>query len=210
MLPNEFWEREKQVLLDLLLPTLERLAIQGAASGAAKLFRSGISFDDRLVHTAAAQWAREKAAQLVRLLSNTSAGLVREAVAEWIETPGATMGQLTEKLKPLVAGNLDRALAIATTETTGAFAQGEALVYAGAGIPRALLLPPAHPRCRCWTTARRLKNGEWVVLWMTNRDEVVCTTPVRAPWGTAAGCRDLHGRVLSDGPYLGRRITEID
>lgn len=210
MLPPEFWEQEKARLLEILLPYLEETVAAGLSAGADKLRGLGIDFDNRLVNTSAAAWARQHAGNLVELLTNTSRERVREAVAAWIETPGSTVGQLTDQLMPLVEQNADRALMIATTETTSAYANGEALVYAGAGLPRAVFLPPGHPRCRCWTNARRLPHtGEWVILWQTNRDEIVCTTPIQTPWGRVAGCRQLHNTVISEGPYLGRKVTDL-
>jgi len=210
MLPPDFWEKEKAFLLALLFPGIEELAIAGAVAGARKLREVGFEFDDTLANATAARWAREKAGQLIELLTGTSQKVVGEIVATWVETPGATIGDLADRLKPVVANNADRALMVAVTETTNAYANGEAIIYQQAGIPRAVFLPAAHPRCRCWTKAVRLKNGQWVVVWMTNRDEIVCRTPIRTPWGEVEGCRKLHNVVLSEGPYLGQKVTDID
>ncbi len=206
---TEFWENEKKKLLAALLPAIEERAIAGAQAGKAKLRQAGIIFDDELANAAAARWAREYAGKLVELMSGTSQKTIGEIVANWIETPGSTMGDLTERLTPLVEGNTDRAFMVATTETTACYAQGEAIVYQSLGIPRAVFLPPGHPRCRCWTSVKRLKSGELVVVWLTNRDEVVCRTPIQTPWGRVKGCRAMHNVVISEGPYLGRKVSEI-
>jgi hypothetical protein len=211
-LPAGFWDEERQKLLELLMPGLNELAVAGAQAGAAKLAQVGLVFDDALANARAAEWAREYAGALADLVGATSRELVGQTLATWIETPGATIGGLAEQLAPLVAGNAERALMIAVTETTAAYANGEALAFQEAGIGQAAFLPPGHPRCRCWTTARRVRVGEeatWVILWQTNRDEIVCQTPITTPWGTVEGCRALHNVVISEGPYLGRKAGEL-
>ncbi|MCB0207717.1 MAG: hypothetical protein KDJ52_00215 [Anaerolineae bacterium] len=208
-LSPDFWEKEKEKLLGYLMPSMEDAAIAGAKTGAEKLRAVGIVFDDSLAHAAAARWARENAGKLSELLTETNRKIVGQVVGNWVETPGATMDDLVRQLGPVVGDNIDRGLMIGTTETTAAYANGEALVYEAAGIPRAVFLPPGHPRCRCWTTTKRLRNGDWVVIWQTNRDEIVCQTPIKTPWGSVEGCRALHNIVLSEGPYLGRKVTSL-
>jgi len=206
MLPVDFWQKEWGELLSLLLPEVEERAISGAQAGKEKLRQAGISFDDELANAAAARWAREYAGKLVDLMNSTSQNVVGEIVANWIETPGSTLGDLTNRLTPLLADNSERALSISVTETTSAYAQGEAVVYENLGIPRAVFLPPGHPRCRCWVATKRVRD-QWVVVWLANRDEVTCQTPIRTPWGRVEGCRELHNTVISEGEFLGRKAT---
>lgn len=209
-MPPDFWEREKERLLGLLLPILERLSIAGAKSGAEKLRDVGIEFDDTLANAAAARWARQRAGELIELLTATSRKLIGQVMGNWIETPGSTLGSLAEQLLPITGQNADRAFTIAVTETTNAYSAGEVAAYEEAGLPRAVFAPAAHPRCRCWPRPKRLKTGEWVVLWTTNRDEIVCKTPITTPWGVVEGCRELHNTVISEGPYLGKNLKDID
>ena len=91
------------------------------------------------------------------------------------------------------------------TETTRAFAQGEALLYQAAGVGQMLYVPPAHPGCRCWTAAVR-SGGETLIVWKTNRDDVVCRQPLVTPWGTMDGCRSLHNMVISAGSRAGKKL----
>ena len=206
MLGAEFWSREREILLGLLIPRLEGLAIAGTMAAADKLGAGGITFDPNLVHAEAARWARSYADQLADQLNRTSESTIEGIVASWVETSGATMGDLAERLRPLVGDNLARAEVVATTEVTTVFAQGEAIVYQQAGIGRVVFPPPGHPRCRCGTGVQRLGNGDLVAVWLTNRDEVVCRTPIRTPWGMVEGCRAMHRTVISEGPYLGQRV----
>jgi len=50
-----------------------------------------------------------------------------------------------------------------------------------------------------------------VVVWQTRNDEVTCTDLYPVPWGGEVnGCRDMHGRVISAGPYLGMSLSEAE
>jgi hypothetical protein len=73
---------------------------------------------------------------------------------------------------------------------------------AGRPDPRPLepaqFIPTAHHRCRCWTRVKQI-DGELRIVWQTNQDEMVCKQPIVTPWGTVAGCRELHGTILSTG-----------
>jgi hypothetical protein len=209
VLTSEYWEREKRRLFGDLLPPLERIAMAGAAASQEKLRQLGISFDDDLVNAEAARWARQHAGELVDLMTETSQNTVGEIVANWIETPGATIGDLTNRLTPVLKDNAERGFTVAVTETTNSFTAGEAVTMEAAGIPPMVFRPSAHPRCRCWPSVKRLKDGTWVVIWQTNRDEVVCKRPIETPWGTVEGCGALQNVVISEGPYLGRKWTEI-
>ncbi len=203
-----FWLAEEERLLVLLLPVLEGAAVSGAAEALDRLGPVGLSFDLAVVNQAAVVWARGYALDLVRDLTETTRSLVQEALASFLETPGATMGDLVERLATLLEDER-RARLIAVTETTQAYEQGVELGYQEAGLPPVAYSPPAHPGCYCSTAAEMLDSGEWVIVWRTNMDERVCTRALDTPWGTVAGCRDLEGVVVSAGPYLGRRVGEL-
>ncbi len=208
MLSSEFWQGEKKRLLAELLPKMEELAIAGVTVGLDKLARFGITFDSALAHAEAAAWARTYTDDLLDKLGTTNRRVVGEVLSNWVETPGATMGDLTTSLQRVLDANVARANLIAVTETTRAFAEGEALTYGAAGIPKPVYLPPAHPHCHCGHGVQRLPNGELVVVWLTNRDEKVCTRELQTSWGAVKGCRDLFMRIISPGPWLGMKFAD--
>lgn len=205
MLPADFWAGERSRLLAVLQPRLEELARAGIEAGTRNLARAGIAFDSELVNAEAARWARQHTDDLLDVLGTTSERVVGEALAGWIETPGSTIGDLAEQLAPKLGGNMARGEMVAVTEITRAYAEGEAVVYRQAGVQNPVFLPPGHPRCRCWTAVMR-KGDILVVVWKTNRDEVVCRDPVDTPWGKVEGCRKLHNVILSEGEWLGEKI----
>ena len=119
------------------------------------------------------------------------------------------MGDLFGELDSLYSFGRSRAEMIAVTEVTNAYANGQRGVYDEAGVPLPAYQPAAHPRCRCWTTTALLPSNEWVIVWQTNNDELVCTQPLDTPWAMVGGCKELHGRVVSEGPYLGMLLSEV-
>ncbi len=115
---------------------------------------------------------------------------------------------LVEVLKPRVADPAkikERARLIAQTESTGAYASGNAEAWQEAGAKPAVFKPPAHPGCRCYLQPKKL-GDIWVMVWYTARDELVCEAPIDTPWGKVNGCKALHRVVVSEGPKLGRRV----
>lgn len=218
-LPPEFWLDERDALLALLLPAVEEYALAGVRYGAEKLAQIGITVDYSLVHAPAIRWARQHTDALLERLNSTTQGSVGEVVANWLDTPGAMREELEARLLPLLNDNVARAESVAVTEVTRAAAQGNYLVYQEAGITLPPLFdsglgtqqhfkPPGHPRCRCDTRIVQLPDRTLVIVWSTNRDELVCKQRIKVPWGEAQGCRDLHNRVLSDNAYLGLTLTE--
>lgn len=218
-LPAEFWQREYDAILALLLPQLEQLAIAGAGVGAERLARAGIVIDSTLAHANAARWARTYTDRLLQQLGSTTRDGVAAVLENWIATPGATRADLEERLLPMLDGSAARAENVGVTEVTRAFTQGEYLVYDSAGVAmppavdtpagRQPFGPPLHVRCRCWTRIVRLRGGDFVVVWTTNRDELVCKRRIDTPFGVVAGCGDMHNRILSAGDYFGKRLSEV-
>jgi len=207
-LPPEFWLLERQILLAILLPRIEQMAIAGANLALGGLATVGMAFDNALAHEPAARWARTYTDQVLDQLGTTTQGSVGEVLENWIER-GGTRQDLVDALKPILDDNEQRADMTGVTESTRAFAQGAAITYAEAGIPSARFTPPAHPLCRCWLRPVRLSNGDWVVVWSTNRDEIVCTRKLDTPWGQVDGCRALHDVVISEGMYLGKNLSAL-
>jgi hypothetical protein len=207
MLPANFWTQERNRLLAVLLPFVEETARRGVQAGGQQLRAAGIAFDSELANRQAAQWARQYTDDLLNQLGTTTERIVGDRLADWVETPGSTIQDLVEQLAPVVADNASRAEAIGITEVTRAYSEGQSLVFVEAGVEPAVFLPPGHPRCRCWPRVERLGSGVMVVVWSTNSDEgITCTHPIKTPWGTVKGCRALDSTIISEGPYLGRRV----
>ncbi len=142
-LTADFWEGENRRLLAIFLPRLAQMALTGMENAARQ---AGISFDRTLYNQRAEQWARSYTDDLLAELGTTTERIVGDAVGDWIKRDGATIGELNEALTP--AFGAARANAIAVTETTRAFANGQEEAYKAEGIT------------------------EWT--WRTNKDEMVC------------------------------------
>ncbi len=188
---------------------MEKYGVAGVDKILGELTPLGLGFDSAMAHAQAATWARQHTDDLLNLLGTTNERVVGEVVANWAETPGATMGQLTQQLQRVLDANEERASMIAATEVTRAYAQGESLANKEAGLPEIAFSPPAHPSCRCFPSNVLLGRDVWITVWQTRRDEVVCKTArINTPWGRVLGCRDMHNRVISAGPSLGQTIGE--
>jgi hypothetical protein len=198
-----------------VLPQLESVALDGVALGADKLTKSGIYFDTSLVNAAAGEWAKQQTDALLKLFETTNRQVVGAAIDNWFATPGATYGDLIGSLQKYFPES--RAESIAVTEVTRATYGGQLVAYREAGavmppiwdVPKIgaqVFGPPLHPRCRCDTSFKRYKDS-WVIVWVTTRDDLVCTKPYRVPWGMVNGCNGMQGVCISQGEYLGRKIA---
>lgn len=166
-----------------LLPELTSLAMEQALR---EMDAIGVAFDPAVINTAASAWARAYAGELITGLTETTRGLVEQAIAQYVETPGMTLGDLERLLEP--AFGPARAEMIAITEVTRAYSQAtqiyqEMLGRAGLKMERVWhtsvddrvceicgpldgkpesqwggIEPPAHVRCRCWTTLRMARR----------------------------------------------------
>jgi len=206
-LPPDFWATEREHLRSVLQPHLVRMAIFGVFEAEKKLTQFGISFDNALAHADAAAWARQYTDTILQQFGTTTEKGVAEIIASFTETPGMTMGDLNKQLLDVLDRNQVRAHRVAVTEATRAFASGNNVAYQRAGLPAMAVHAPAHVNCRCGERVVRL-GDEWVIVWSTNRDELVCKRPIQMPWGTVQGCRDMHNRIISVGPYLGQKLSE--
>jgi SPP1 gp7 family putative phage head morphogenesis protein len=142
---EQFWADEARRLLAVLQPPLTEAAQTGA--------RLAMGFNSELANEAAAQWAAQYTDDLLAQLNTTTKKMVGGAINEWIQRPGATIGELQRTIGDGLAVSQARASAIAVTETTRAFAEGNKIGYQAAGIKR--------------------------IRWQTNNDELVC--PVCGP-----------------------------
>lgn len=122
-LTPEFWRSEAGQMIAVLRPRVESMALEAVASQAASV---PVVWDEAVIAREAADWASRYVYDLVESINVNTQNLLRDQVRRFIETPGMTVGELRRQLTP--AFGETRAQAIAVTETTRAFAQGERLV----------------------------------------------------------------------------------
>lgn len=182
------------------------MAFNAQKDAATKL---SVHFDATLANRDAAAWAQDYTDAVVEQLGTTTESNVGDILSQWIETPGATMGDLVKSLTPWF--DRTRASRIAASETSRAFAHGEAMAYEREGIGSPVIFPvdDTHPNCYCWFSVKRV-NGQAVVVWQTNKDDRVCDQNIETPWGVVGGCQALDGVVVSDGDYVGQYFDEIE
>lgn len=187
-LDKNFWAGEYDLLLAELLPILIDMSADALAEFQAEFEGAGIGVDWSAPNTAAVEWARRYAAQLVTgITANTRKDMAR-TVAAWLGTPGSPIGDLFERLEKRYSLSPKRAEMIAVTEVTNAYAAGSAegaralevqgwtlaktwhtnrddlvcalcreldsasVIGVDAEFEDGSVLPPRHPRCRCWLT----------------------------------------------------------
>jgi len=196
----DFWANERKRLVAILSPFVAVVAGIAAAAAAKRIGIPTAENNEQLD-----EWRREYTDALAEQLNNTSQGKVNDALTVWADTPDATREDLRAQLSPVLADNEARAEAIGTTESTRVFSEGDTAAYRIAEIGRVAFGPPAHVECRCFTSPQRYRGG-WVIIWETDRDEIVCRQPIDAPWGTVNGCRELQNTIISEGEYLGQKI----
>ncbi len=207
-LTQGFWQQEAIFLQATLLPFEQEAASLGVSLMEQDLAQIGLGFDNLVANQAAASWARQHTDSLLEMLGTTTRRYVGNQVASYITTPGQTIGDLTTNIERVLGMNHSRALMIARTETTRATAAGRNEGRVAAGLPTTVMAPPLHPRCRGGDSQELLDDGTWVVTWLTRRDEVVCRQKYQTPLGEVEGCRAMHGRIISEGKYLGWQITD--
>lgn len=170
-----FWEGEGALLLRVLGPELEAIFIGQAEAGFGDF---GVDWD--LINQAAADWARQYAAELVEGIEEATRSAVGKAIEDFYEQ-GWTMEELRLRLERWYGPK--RAERIAVTEVTRAAVEGERAIVRElekSGLKfverwatsedelvcplcgpldgtvegenwQAQDGPPLHPGCRCWT-----------------------------------------------------------
>jgi hypothetical protein len=210
----EIWLVHQQRLMDVLGPILEGIAARGVQAVVQSVGASDVAISWDLVNQQAVEWAREHAGKLVTRVSDTTQRMVGDQVARWSES-GETLPDLVDRIAGLRDDegapifNRKRAEMIASTEATTTFASANAQAWQAAGYAPAVFHPSAHVRCRCMIKPVRLPDGSKVIIWETARDELVCKQPIKTPWAEVEGCRALHRVIVSAGPYLGRKLSEV-
>ena len=153
-LDKKFWDGENRELLAVLFPLLSDGATEAALFSAEAIERAtGLGVDWTLINTAAAEWAKGYAGELIKGINKTTRGNVGQHVAEFAEIPGRTIGDLRQGLAKLPAFGSNRAQMIAVTEVTRIAKEGNRV------------------------TARAYEvEGlfTWQRTWHTNQDGLVC------------------------------------
>ena len=176
-LTEEFWSTEAGMMLSVVRPEIEALALQAGE----QIIATGVGVAWDLVAEQAAEWAANHAGRLIAGVTETTRTQVGKVVERYFREPGTTTGDLARSLEPWFSPA--RAEAIAVTEVTTAAAEGTraaAQVAEGAGYTMdpvwhtnrddlvcAICAPndgkrksegwtveaiPGHVRCRCWQT----------------------------------------------------------
>lgn len=145
------------------------------------------TFSWSLAESRASEWVDGYAFDLVTGINQTSADRLRGVLKSWIDD-GGTMDELADGIRPIFANdaateriekifNVDRAMMIAETEATRAYAQGKITGYMSSGLANIppVIAPPddSHVRCRCDVSLEK-RNGVWIWIWLTAVDDRVC------------------------------------
>ena len=214
-LDANFWRNEDEELMAVLVPLFTAAATSGVTILAATVEAEfGIVVDWTLSNAEAVKWARKHAAELVKGVNKSTKETLRQVIAAWLDTPGSTMDDLfrqigiIEEIPGKFVFSAARAKMIGVTEVTNSYQAGHEAGYEAAGFPATAFGPTAHPNGRCWTNADVLPNNEFVIVWRTNMDNLVCTRPLATPWGEVAGCAALENVIVSEGPWLGRSFRD--
>jgi len=105
-----------------------RIAYQSGSEAAS------VSFDVVPSNTAAAEYAKARAAEAVTLIDSTTQAKLKEIIAEAFSDPESTMDSITEDIDAAGIFNPDRASMIARTEIARAQMQGTISVWQEAGV----------------------------------------------------------------------------
>ncbi len=146
-LTAEFWDGQTGQMIADLRPAIEQMARESALT---TIQGQALGIDWTQIAAEAAEWAHTYTYDLVRGITDTTRKVLQDAVRRYLDTPGTTLGDLRASLAPYFGDY--RAAAIATTEVTRAYAEGER---------------------RSVETARR-QGQPLERVWQTARDEKVC------------------------------------
>lgn len=167
---TEFWLAQRDEILEALGDLPEELLLEGATQAQ----RLGLAIDFTLINDEVLNVARTYRTQFIDELSRATRNSLRTAIQTHIES-GESLRVLEKRIEPLFGPV--RAQAIASTEVTRLYAEGNVIGYKDAGISevefrtvrdarvdpdcdeldgqrfpvdRVDIRPPIHTRCRCW------------------------------------------------------------
>ncbi len=178
-LDNDFWDEEDDELLAAVMALYIATLMQGVTGGVDVLppeLQSLVDID--LINGGTLEQSASFRDAILSGIQSTTRQQVEAVLDEWERTGGGDISQLEAMLEPIFSEN--RADAIAITETTKAFQDGNTLAWGAVGMyvthmqwhtqkdervcpicaPKDDMVisiksgdrPPAHPRCRCFTT----------------------------------------------------------
>lgn len=212
------WATQEQMMRDMLEPVMLDIAasaVKRVESTVSSLSGSTVAVNWGLANENAVAWARQHAGEMISKVTQTTKTAVADQVAQWAQSSegldgliARVRGMAGENGKPIF--NSVRAEMIAVTEATNTYAGANSTAWTAAGYAPAAYKPAYHIMCRCYLMPYKLKSGEKVLVNYTARDERVCLQKLTAPWGTVDGCRDLHTVIVSEGQYLGKKISEVE
>jgi len=155
---DAFWANEQRILLAILLPRLAETAFGGIHESEVLSHKIGLGLDFALAHQNALNYVQSQALLHSSWLNRTTMRSFNTRLAEWIQTPGQTIGDLTDDLYQIY-GNRSRAMQAAISMVTDIYAEGSLIGW------RQL----------------ELHNGglTFYKVWNTNADDWVC--PVCRP-----------------------------
>jgi SPP1 gp7 family putative phage head morphogenesis protein len=172
-----FWEGEEAELWNAMYSLIMVTVMDGVKEGVEGLPANyRVLADWNVVNKDALHFARTYRYDLIKKITDTTRETVIRAITDWINE-GSPLDALTARLEPIF-GDV-RAEMIAITETTRAYAQGNQIAWESTGVVGSVrwqtanddlvcpicgplnnteigigdkdAMPPAHPRCRCWT-----------------------------------------------------------
>ncbi len=151
---ESFWIEEQQKIVDSMRPILKDAYLVGFTAALREIYfgeKALISIEfGAQADEFAAEWVLANADALASQLTQTTRKAVAKVLAEFFRTPGMTWGDMADLLENTYG--IERADAIAVTETTRAFA--EASLEAG--------------------RAANAQGANLVPIWRTLRDDRVC------------------------------------
>lgn len=133
----------------VLFPLIRDAALDGAKSAEDMLRKkdAGVGIDWALINERVRRWAERYAALLVKGITEVTRDGIRAAISAWMES-GGELDELVHAVERFFSP--ERARAIAVTEVTRAYAEGNR---------------------QTWTAI-----GADGMMWMTAQDELVCDT----------------------------------
>jgi len=174
------WLNEEQMLKQVLLPEIEAQALAGASAAASELDSLvNIGLDWLLVNQDALDWAREYTFDLVKGITETTKQGLQTQLSNWIEA-GESLPEMFKRLEPIygkpraeLIGTTEVTRAFAEGNQV-AWKQSKVIqkkewrtaadervcpicgplheeqVPIDEPFSNGEMVPPAHPRCRCW------------------------------------------------------------
>lgn len=118
---------------DVLEIALHNATDLGTSTAFGQVRQLGFAFDYTLVNQTARDWARQYSYDLVTQITDVTRQQLQAAVGEWVES-GEALPALVRRIQAGGTFGRDRALLIAQTETTRAYAEAEEIAYRESGV----------------------------------------------------------------------------